>query len=89
MQKTTVLSILPWEDGGHKVCWKDKCGFFPSKYIFFRFLTKNLNKRSRWVSRLQTVFLAKLTKYRQKLPKYIALGTPKKPGQKMAKIVFE
>ena len=38
------------------------------------------NKRSRGISRLPIIFLAKkLSKYRLKQPKYIVLGTPKKP----------
>ena len=52
-----------------------------------------MNKPSCGVSRLPTVFLAKkLSKYRLKQPKYIVLGTPKKPDKtpkKMAKIDFE
>ena len=42
----------------------------------------NNNKPSRGVSRLPTVFLTKkLSKYRLKRPKYIVLGTPKKPDK--------
>ena len=42
----------------------------------------NLNKPSRGVSRLPTVFIPrKLSKYRLKPPKDIVLGNPKKPDK--------
>ena len=54
--------------------------------------SKNQQARIAEVSRLPTVFLTKkLSKYRLKPPKYIVLGTRKKPDKipKMSKIVFE
>ena len=54
-------------------------GLFWLKMVIFKFYP---NKPSRGVSRLLTVFHAKkLSKYRLKQPKYIVLGTPKKPDK--------